>query len=63
MAAKQHQNFEFAGLYSTQWTWEWEVSTALITDMSCMGPQLLKTAECLSITIEHFFIITLISIN
>ena len=25
-----------------------------ITEMSCMGPQLLETAGCLLIAIEHF---------
>ena len=30
------------------------VSTLGFDDMSCIGPQLLETAECLIITIEHF---------
>ena len=54
MAAKYHQNFEFASLYNTQWKWKWQVPTALITEMSCVGPQLLETAGCLIVTIEHF---------
>ena len=54
MAAKYHQTFEFASLYSTQWTWKWQVPNALITEMSCMGPQLLETAGRLIIIIECF---------
>ena len=33
---------------------EMQVPRALITEMSCMGPQFLETAGCLIITIEQF---------
>ena len=36
------KNFEFASLFSTQWTQKWLAAWALIAEMSCMGPQLLE---------------------
>ena len=54
MAANSRHNFEFSSWYNTQWTQKWLVPWAFMTYMSCIGPQLLETAERLIITIEHF---------
>ena len=43
---------------------KWLVPWAFMTELICMGPQLLETKECLIATLESiFFIITLISID
>ena len=54
MAANSRHNFEFSSWYKSQWTRKWLVPWAFMTQMSCMNPQLLETAERLIITIEHF---------
>ena len=53
MVAISCHNFEFSSWYNTQWTEM--VSTLGFYDINELHrPQLLETAGCLVITIEHF---------